>query len=40
MKKGKLIIFGLAVLSVASVGATWAAWSDHEQARNEYRIPE
>lgn len=40
MKKGRLILFGLAVLSVASVGATWAVWSDHEQTRNEYMIPQ
>lgn len=40
MKKGKLLLFGLAVLTLASVGYTWAAWSDQIQTGNEYMVPQ
>lgn len=39
MKKGKIIMFGLAALAAASIGGTWAVWTSVIQTRNEYMIP-
>ncbi|XBX09212.1 BsaA family SipW-dependent biofilm matrix protein [Enterocloster clostridioformis] len=39
MKKGKIMLLGLAVLAAASVGTTWAAWSQVIRTGNEYRVP-
>lgn len=39
MKKGRILILGLAVLAAASVGATWASWVSYVRAGNEYMIP-
>ena len=35
MKKGKIMLLGLAVLAAASVGTTWAAWSQVIRTGNE-----
>lgn len=40
MKKGKFMLFGLAVLAAGLTGGTWAAWSSSAQAGNEYMIPQ
>ena len=39
MKKGKIIMFGLAALAATSIGGTWAVWTSVVQTRNEYMIP-
>ena len=36
MKKGKIVLFGLAALAVASIGGTWAAWTAYQETANEY----
>jgi len=40
MKKGKFMLFGLAVLAAGAVGGTWAAWTTAVQTGNEYMIPQ
>ena len=39
MKKGRMMMFCLAVLAVVSTGATLAAWSQAVQTGNEYMVP-
>ncbi len=39
MKKGKIVLFGLAALAVASIGGTWAAWTAYQETANEYMVP-
>lgn len=39
MKKGKFVLFGLAVMAAAAVGVTWAAWAQVLRTGNEYMIP-
>ena len=40
MKKGKVILWGLAALAALSVGGTWAAWTQVLVTGNEYKIPQ
>ena len=40
MRKGKFVLFGLAILSAAAIGGTWAAWTSVIQTGNEYMIPQ
>ncbi|MEY8337602.1 BsaA family SipW-dependent biofilm matrix protein [Lachnospiraceae bacterium 62-35] len=39
MRKGKIMLMGLALLAAAAIGTTWAAWTQVIQTGNEYKIP-
>lgn len=40
MRKGKIMLIGLALLAVAAIGTTWAVWSEELWTGNEYMIPQ